>query len=1468
MQRFNELPGSPGPGQIVIPVVVTQPQAPATVGENAIVEVQNIQLDDLLAVYPNQSTPGIQTIITRKKEFNELASFPQEAPPSERGKYFKHQLYVQRLLRALDDQILIHETGTGKTCSVAAFTEWAYDQWQQKKGNIKRVFVLVKGPVQKNEFKNQMTCRCSRPDRYETINVRTSNTEKQQKTNVTLAIKKWYNVRAYRAFSNMITREYPDTPEGDARIVEDFSDCVFWIDEAHNLRISSVLAGDGKVKNRQYDQIHRVMHLIQRSKRIISTATPMVNTIWEIIPLMNLILPRDGVLPEGYDYWNRSPLEISVLFPTLPADVDYKRAPAAFMAPLFKGQMPRDLDLTQITLERIEPYFRGRISYVRALDTGAVSVFVSNDIGSTHLGRPYPIGNEIYYLQTRLFGSAMTNLQNFGTAGGGGGGGMNQARKVSDRLLRDEVQASNFVYPDGWWGSGQTEEERREAKTRRQRIKQMAKLQEQIGATPFISVPVAPGPPANVFSFEGQHPVSTIIGPAPHGFTPAAPAFAGVLLTQQPPVATAYIPTPSAQTGAGVTGGFRPAPYIPAQAGGFRPAVPAVAGTGFQGFTPAPVPLALPATAGAGAGTQAFTPFRAMNLGPEEPPPALEQDDDVDIDYGRDEGPEPDIALPVEPGEDRTKYRAYRRFVIEEEDGRYRATDEFIPYLQSPGTIRNCSCKFAEIVNLVMRPGSGSAFVYSGLVVSSGVITMALCFDNVKWQPDPTKGPNEQSAFVGQNAFERFDESTSVFVGLGNQNVRPYCGGTGGAGRQLKEKFQKTMGREPTPEERANGYIKKYRYALLTHDTTDAKFASMMEAMNSYENRHGDIIKALISSPVGRDAINVFNVLQIHLADAEWTESAIYQARSRALRATSHIDLINEEVERLIRQGVDPSLARLQAKVEVKIYYHAAFTQDDYSADAAMYRNAERKDREIRKIFRMMKQCATDCYIHRARNVRPTDIEGSQTCDYESCNYPCVNPYDPTIDYTTYNVYYADEVVEAAIIDIRKFFQKVARSDFQHIVGNIARHEARHRFFQTEQREAVADVIDYEPRFLAMALERLITDKQALLDKYGYPVYLQEDRGVFFLVRNYPARETSVMLSTYSSSLIAIRTTELIDVAYRVQEVEQAAELEQLEKLPPVSVEFQRTSERLNVSTRSLLFENVFLRYLRGERSPFIDQIFKVFAGFWYEMPEQVTSINKCEGPGGPKLEVIGEGGQVKVERITEANQTELLLDRNTVADQDPNNPGQRIGVIYIHTIYTTEKEGVKYATMAKISKCEGRIRILKQKEGIGWRDCSPCETYVYNRYCQLEFLRRREDFNQMIVYGVEPQDKADIVTIIDWTGVDRAAARADVRRRPRGQACINYKVHQLIRIAWLIQMNQPTYQAPMYDRNRVFQFLASKKHLREDLEDNTNGQMDAKLQYYYAWWMYTGRKTGPKKEDLCHLIREWMIKTGRIAPA
>lgn len=1226
-------------------------------------EITNdVELADLLESYPPVSTPGFQTLITAKKEFTELASDTRERLPPGRGQYFKHQKFTHRFLRAYDDLVVISETGTGKSCEVQGFTEYTRKeldkakinpaQADEKAAHFKRVIILVRGRTQKDETKNQLVCRCS-DGHYESNMVKRAKTQTVQTTNLTLELKKaGYIVTTYTSFAHRIEENYP-TEADNEKLAEEYADTIFWIDEAHNLLIDPAVTTMTREKQQTYYTLWRVLHLARRSKRIISTATPMINEEKEIGSLMNLILPLNGILPVGYDYRSAPPNDIRVLFPGLP--FDHRTATPEQIAPYFRGQFPPDYNFSTATLQDVEPFFRGRITFVRASDTGAIP-----EEQGIPQREEYEVNGVRYQSQLIVYNTAMSPHQSDGYILA------KQAIQGRDELFGAERQAANFVFPDGYWGNGITDEERT-ARREARRAKVAMKA--------------------------------------------------------------------------------------------------AIAAGGVTGETPIPVEV-LPE-----GGRLPIAPRTDVITG-------------LAVDLG------------AEPTEE---LRAFRRYVVVRGDS-YAPTPEFTPWLQNIDHIRYLGCKYGEIVRLVIEE-PGNAFVYGEFVEGSGAIVLALCLEGM--------------------GFLRYNETTSMFMGVGGGTVKPVCSGSEAdlANRRVRPDILSHRDGAPL------------RYAILTRETSGSKFNSMMEAMNSYENRHGDYIKVFISSRVGRDAINVNNVLQIHLVGGEWNQSSIYQAISRGLRATSHVDLIKEEQERLRLEGGDPATAR----VTVKIYKHAAVALDEAnsSIDLMMYRISEWKDRNIKRMMRMMKQCAVGCQVHYARNVRPGDVDGTPACDYDICQYQCVDPAPAEEDYSTYDVLYAGELISDTINEIINVYRQRNALTLDEIAALLPH---------------------YRRKYLIMALERLITNKTALIDRFGYTTYLREDKGSFYLDRSYPTgNPPSYAMSYYTQGIIGIEQETLANIVVGLEAGENREILAELETMDPRDPQFNIRLGAISIEGQAGILEEILIRYLQGERSAVIDAILARFQRMIFPINEPITELNKVYQDAAQRRPRRGRKRNPllkrRVKKINPINIDETRITHDEGAE-----------VVYLHTLYSQVINQTGYATTARANKGEGRTRLLKPSEiDDGWRDLNELELPVYNAFIQIEIAKRNRPFEEQGIYGFILMDGK--FRIRDRL-TEAAGAADDARKIKRGKVCETWYRPDLIDIMYQISVVAPGGNFPDFKEEQRMQLvqLLLQRRINKSPDELVTWPLE-RLIYYFKW--YSATKI--KREIICELIRARMAETGRL---
>lgn len=1219
---------------------------------------EDIQLVDMLESYPPALTPGFQTLLTAKKEFSELASDLHERLPPGRANFFKHQRFTHRFLRAYDDVLLTSETGSGKSCEVIGFVEFCHRELEKAKldptkadekvAHFKKVVILVKGPTQKSEFRNQLVCKCS-DGHYETNIVKRARTETVQKTNLTLEIKKaGYVVSTYTSFANRIAEKYPNETDNE-RLAEDFSDTIFWIDEAHNLLIDPAVAATYRQKQQTYHTIWRVLHLARRSKRIISTATPMINDENELGSLMNLILPLNGMIPSGYDYRTAPDNDIRVLFPgltTVQPPINPKTATPEQMAPYFHGQFSPNYNFKAATIADLEPFFRGRIGFIRSSDSGVII-----EEQGVHPNEEFEIDGVRYQSQLIIYATEMFRQQSDGYLAS------KHAVRGRDELYGNERQASNFVYPDGYWGNGMTDEERA-ARQETRRLKAATKL--------AIT--------------QGENRQSQQIQP----------------LTE----------------------------------GGILP-----------------------------------------------------------IGMGRDlEGEEFEELQPETETENRGfERRAFRRYVTVRGDS-YAATPEFAPWLENLDYIRNLSCKYAEIVRLVMDD-PGNCFVYGEYVEGSGTIVLALCLEGM--------------------GFVRYNQSLSMFLGVGGEAVKPVCAGS--------DRDAETRRVRPDIISRQDGG--PLRYGILLHNMGDAKFHSMMEAMNSYENRHGDYIKVLISSRIGREGINVNNVLQIHLIGSEWNQSSIYQAISRGIRATSHDDLINEGNERIV----------------VKIYKHAAVALDDAasSIDLQMYRDSEFKDRSIKRVMRIMKQCAIGCQIHYNRNVRPTDVDGSPACDYDVCQYECVDPPPEEEDYSTYDVLYSGEVVLQAIRDIVNVYRQRNALKLN---------------------ELAALLPNYRRKYLIMALEKLITNKTPLTDRFGYTTYLREDKESFYLDLAYPTGVApSYAMSYYTQGVIAIQQETLANIVVDLEKGEYQEVMVELEQMDPNDPQFNLRLEAISIEGQAAILEEVLIRSISGQPTNFTNAIINKFQRMIFPINEPVTELNKVYDQLAQRRPRRGRKPNPETKRrIKKINP--ITVDETRIA-KDENTE-----VVYLHTLYSQVINQTGYATVARFNKGEGRIRLLKPSEiDDGWRDLNEIEKPIYNVFIQIEIAKRNQPFEDQGIYGfILPDKKFRIRDRLTET----QGANDDARKIKRGKVCETWFRPDLILVMYEIGIPEPGGMFPNFTEAQKPQLiqLLLQRNINKTYEELLTWDL-AKLVWFFKW--YSATKI--TRVTLCQLIKDQMQRTGRL---
>jgi hypothetical protein len=311
-------------------------------------------------------------------------------------------------------------------------------------------------------------------------------------------------------------------------------------------------------------------------------------------------------------------------------------------------------------------------------------------------------------------------------------------------------------------------------------------------------------------------------------------------------------------------------------------------------------------------------------------------------------------------------------------------------------------------------------------------------------------------------------------------------------------KFKRANGKETTED---------LRYAILTSQTTTPiETDRIISRFSSPDNMQGDYIQVIIGSRIITEGVTLKNVQEIHIATPHWNYAELAQAMARGIRLVSH--------NALIQAGITPI---------VRIYQHAALTTGVQSIDMIKYIFSERKDVSIKNIERLIKEAAFDCSLFYERNS-VIGIDGTRECDYTKCDYKCdgiINMDDTNIDYSTFDLYYANENIKKLIETLKQLFEKRFSYTIRELLSVI---RGKFNIFE-----------------LFTSIRKIISENIYIKNCYGINCYLREDSDIIFLVESlssgldlfyskYPVVTVSNKYETLLDELIISNTqTRLID---------------------------------------------------------------------------------------------------------------------------------------------------------------------------------------------------------------------------------------------------------------------------------------------------------------------------------------------------
>lgn len=214
---------------------------------------------------PNQNSNEFYQKLYQQKEYYDLSV------PGKNGPFYNHQLIPQRFLSPwtfYQSLFLIHETGTGKSGSVAAVVDVlkTFDE------NIPILYVTNNDTLVKN-FKNELVKLCP----WLQSKMKTWPSDK-------------YN-SLFRRYKFYFTT-FGSFEKEMQKIPKSFLDKVLVVlDEAHHLVTKYM---------KNYEKIQQFLNGLSNRKLMVLTATPMRDDAIELIFLLNLVIPNP--FPTGQNF--------------------------------------------------------------------------------------------------------------------------------------------------------------------------------------------------------------------------------------------------------------------------------------------------------------------------------------------------------------------------------------------------------------------------------------------------------------------------------------------------------------------------------------------------------------------------------------------------------------------------------------------------------------------------------------------------------------------------------------------------------------------------------------------------------------------------------------------------------------------------------------------------------------------------------------------------------------------------------------------------------------------------------------------------------------------------------------------------------------------------------------------------------------------------------------------------------------
>ena len=285
--------------------------------------------------------------------------------------------------------------------------------------------------------------------------------------------------------------------------------------------------------------------------------------------------------------------------------------------------------------------------------------------------------------------------------------------------------------------------------------------------------------------------------------------------------------------------------------------------------------------------------------------------------------------------------------------------------------------------------------------------------------------------------------------------------------------------------------LKDLSYLLITGNQKLSADAYKDYLTIQNQNKDGSKVKVIIGSESAKEGLDFKYIREVHILDPWFHLNKLEQVIGRGIRNCSHIDLPLE-------------------KRNVLVYHYAAVLNKDPSkegetVDLKIYREAEKKDKQISVVERILRENAIDCEINKNVNefngkpfdkpvkmktsrgiditVRFSDISGSKKCNYGSCEYTCHGIPD---DHSKFGS------------DSKTFSYSRKTDDIEEVLDKLKLIFSSRQYITLREIVVLDMFKKIEKQFIYLALDKLLREDIQILNKYNKDCRLVYSEGYYF----------------------------------------------------------------------------------------------------------------------------------------------------------------------------------------------------------------------------------------------------------------------------------------------------------------------------------------------------------------------------------